>query len=136
MKKFCSIFVNVFGIYFSNAHTYAHSPTPSPTSHSTHTHTYIHTHTHAPTHIHIHTHTHTHTHTYIHTHTHTHSVDIGVQLTNCSFEKTIILENKGERHQLLRWINRTNGEENQAKVNKKGTYLLHVLYVLRAVSHF
>jgi hypothetical protein len=47
-------------------------------------------------------------------------VDLGVQLTNCAFEKTIVLENKGRRHQQLRWINRTNIEENQAKVSKKG----------------
>ena len=100
----------------------------------TRTHTYNPPLPHPPLIPRTHTHIHTHTHTY--THIHTHSVDIGVQLTNCSFEKTIILENKGERHQLLRWINKTNVEENQAKVNKKGTYLLHVLYVLRAVSHF
>lgn len=46
-------------------------------------------------------------------------IDIGVQLTNISFEKTIVLENKGRRHQQLKWINRTNVEENHARMSKK-----------------
>ena len=47
-------------------------------------------------------------------------VDIGVQLTNTAFEKTIVLENRGKRHQQLKWINRTNIEENQARLSRKG----------------
>jgi hypothetical protein len=50
-------------------------------------------------------------------------IDIGVQLTNCVFEKTIVLENKGRRHQQLKWINRTNVEENHAR-NSKKVYIL------------
>jgi hydrocephalus-inducing protein len=46
-------------------------------------------------------------------------IDIGVQLTNCVFEKTIVLENKGRRHQQLKWINRSNVEENTARNSKK-----------------
>ena len=33
-------------------------------------------------------------------------VDIGPQLTNNPFERTIVLENKGRRHQALRWTNK------------------------------
>ena len=31
-------------------------------------------------------------------------IDLGPQLTNNPFERTIVLENKGRRHQALRWI--------------------------------
>ena len=33
-------------------------------------------------------------------------IDIGPQLTNNPFERTIVLENKGRRHQALRWTNK------------------------------
>jgi hypothetical protein len=50
------------------------------------------------------------------------TLDLGVQLTNCVFEKKIVLENKGRRVQQLRWINVTNKEENQSRATKvKGT---------------
>ena len=48
-------------------------------------------------------------------------IDLGPQLTNNPFERTIVLENKGRRHQALRWINKTNVEDNLLRVTKKGT---------------
>ena len=34
------------------------------------------------------------------------NIDLGPQLTNNPFERTIVLENKGRRHQALRWTNK------------------------------
>jgi hypothetical protein len=39
-------------------------------------------------------------------------LDFGTQLTNNTFSKTLVLENKGKRPQALRWINETITEIN------------------------
>eukprot|EP01041_Mallomonas_annulata_P003640 gene3640-7257_t len=46
------------------------------------------------------------------------TIDFGVQLTSTTFEKRITLENKGRRHQALRWINQTVREINFARAAK------------------
>jgi hydrocephalus-inducing protein len=46
------------------------------------------------------------------------TLDLGVQLTNCTFERKIVLENKGRRVQQLRWVNVTNRDENQNRALK------------------
>ena len=46
------------------------------------------------------------------------SIDFGVQLTNTTFERQIVLENKGRRPQQLKWTNRTVAEENEARAKK------------------
>jgi hydrocephalus-inducing protein len=45
-------------------------------------------------------------------------LDLGVQLTNCYFEKQIVLENKGRRPQQLKWSNKTVREENTERLAK------------------
>jgi len=47
-------------------------------------------------------------------------IDLGPQLTNNPFERTIVLENKGRRHQALRWSNKTNVQANHDRLTKKG----------------
>ena len=43
-------------------------------------------------------------------------VDFGVQLTSTHFERKIVLENKGNRPQQLRWVNTTNKEQTALKL--------------------
>ncbi|RYH22951.1 hypothetical protein EON65_18485, partial [archaeon] len=45
-------------------------------------------------------------------------MDLGVQLTNVYFEKSIVLENKGRRPQQLKWHNTTLEAENAARLAK------------------
>eukprot|EP00606_Chrysophyceae_sp_TOSAG23-5_P000584 GSChrysophyteH2.ASY1.ANO1.693.1 assembled CDS len=45
-------------------------------------------------------------------------LDMGVQLTNTTFEKRIVLENKGRRPQFLKWYNKTNNEINAERADK------------------
>ena len=46
------------------------------------------------------------------------SIDFGVQLTNTTFERQIVLENKGRRPQQLKWTNRTIADENDERAKK------------------
>ena len=45
-------------------------------------------------------------------------LDLGVQLTNAPFEKQIVLENKGRRPQILKWLNKSVQLENAARLAK------------------